>query len=222
MRASFDKVGSKFEAHVQATDFPCIGAKSALRRGQLEHVVAGDLRSGLHDATILKALVEFSRRHERDAVFVSCAVLFPQTPMLDEVGFEAALWDRLSALHRLDAGQHAWDPQVSGDPESTNFSMSLGGRAFYVVGMHSGASRKARRFETAALVFNPHSQFETLRADQRYDGLRETVASRDLTFAGSRNPMLAAHGSDSAARQYSGRAVAKNWTCPFKPSRDSR
>ncbi len=217
MHASFDKTSSTFQAHIQAGEFPCVGAKAALRRGQLEQVVAGDLRSCLHDAAILAALVAFSQRHEGDAVFVSCAVLFPETPTLDEVDFEAALWNRLGALHRMDAGHHAWDPQVSSDPESTNFSMSLGGRAFYVVGMHPGASRQARRLETAALVFNPHSQFETLRADGRYDALRDTVSSRDLALAGRNNPMLAAHGTVSAANQYSGRAVGQDWACPFRP-----
>ena len=29
------------------------------------------------------------------------------------------------------------------------------------------------------------------------------------------NPMLAEHGSLSAARQYSGRAVGEDWRCPF-------
>ncbi|MEO5628466.1 MAG: guanitoxin biosynthesis heme-dependent pre-guanitoxin N-hydroxylase GntA [Thermomonas sp.] len=218
MHALPEDHATRLDAHILDAGFPCVGAKSALRRGQLEHVVAGDLRCGRRDAEILTALVDFSQRHDRDAVFVSCAVIFPDTPLLDEGGFEVALWDRLSALHRLDAGQHAWDPQVSSDPASTNFSMSLGGHAFYVVGMHPGASRLARRFETAALVFNPHRQFETLRADGRYDALRETVAARDLAHSGSRNPMLAAHGTASAARQYSGRAVEQDWACPFRPS----
>ncbi len=221
MYASPEVAATSLDTHILDAGFPCVGAKSALRRGQLEQVVAGDLRCGRHDAEILKALVDFSRRHDRDAVFVSCAVLFPDTPPLDEQGFETALWDRLAALQMLDAGQHAWDPQVSSDPASANFSMSLGGQAFYVVGMHPGASRQARRFETATLVFNPHSQFETLRADGRYDALRETVAARDLALDGSRNPMLAAHGTASAARQYSGRAVAQDWACPFHPAQSS-
>lgn len=218
MFTHLDEVTNSLEAHILASEFPCVGAKSALRRGQLEQVVMGDLRCGSHDPDILDALVDFGRRHERNSVFVSCAVVFPDTPLLDETGFEIALWDRLASLHRLDTNQHAWDPAVSSDPAAANFSMSLGGRAFYVVGMHPGASRQARRFKTAALVFNPHTQFETLRADGRYEPLRETVAARDLALSGSRNPMLAAHGTVSAAHQYSGRVVAPDWVCPFQPS----
>ncbi len=218
MHASIAKPVSELETHILATDFPCVGAKSALHRGQLQALIAGDLRSGQHDAAIMDALGEFIRRNDRDAVFVSCAVMFPETPVLDEASFETALWRRLSALHEMDTKQHVWDQRVSSDPASANFSMSLGGQAFYVVGMHPGASRQARRLTSAALMFNPHQQFEILRADGRYEALRKTVATRDLALAGSRNPMLAAHGTTSAATQYSGRAVAKDWACPFQPS----
>ena len=93
--------------------------------------------------------------------------------------------------------------------------MSFGGEAFFVVGLHPRASRPARRFEAPAMVFNLHDQFEALRASGRYDRLRETILDRDLAMAGSLNPMLAPHGTESAARQYSGRAVGEGWECPF-------
>jgi len=93
--------------------------------------------------------------------------------------------------------------------------MSLGGRAFYVIGLHPGSSRPARRFRCAALVFNLHSQFETLRADGRYDKLREAITQRDIAYSGSRNPMLAVHGVASEARQYSGRQFDGRWRCLF-------
>ena len=218
MHPPIANAASDLETHILATDFPCVGAKSALHRGQLQELIAGDLRSCQHDAAILEALGVFIQQNDGDAVFVSFAVMFPDTPVLDETSFEAALWRRLSALHQLDANQHAWDPGVSSEPASANFSMSLGGRAFYVVGMHPGASRQARRITSAALVFNPHQQFEILRGEGRYEALRQTVASRDLALSGSRNPMLAAHGTSSAANQYSGRAVGKDWGCPFQPS----
>ena len=81
--------------------------------------------------------------------------------------------------------------------------------------MHPGASRKARRFGCAALVFNLHSQFETLRGDGRYEKLRAAITGRDIAFSGSRNPMMKRHGEASEARQYSGREVGARWRCPF-------
>jgi FPC/CPF motif-containing protein YcgG len=86
---------------------------------------------------------------------------------------------------------------------------------FFVVGLHPRASRLARRFETPAMVFNLHGQFETLRADGRYERLRDAILERDLAASGSINPMLAQHGTSSSARQYSGRVVGGDWRCPF-------
>ena len=93
--------------------------------------------------------------------------------------------------------------------------MSAGGKGFFVIGMHPGASRLARRFQCPVLVFNLHSQFEQLRADGRYDKLRSTIVARDIAFSGSGNPMLATYGQRSEARQYSGRRVDDDWVCPF-------
>ena len=45
--------------------------------------------------------------------------------------------------------------------------------------------------------------------------MRGTITARDIAVAGAPNPMLARHGSISEARQYSGRAVDKDWECPF-------
>jgi FPC/CPF motif-containing protein YcgG len=108
-----------------------------------------------------------------------------------------------------------YDRAVSADPESAHFSLSFGGEAFFIVGLHPRASRPARRFARPTMVFNLHDQFETLRAQGRYEGMREKILVRDEALAGSRNPMLARHGDASEARQYSGRAVEDGWKCPF-------
>ena len=47
--------------------------------------------------------------------------------------------------------------------------------------------------------------------------MRETIIERDAEFSGSVNPMLAVHGEESEARQYSGRVVDDDWVCPFRP-----
>jgi len=195
--------------------FPCVGAKSALAHEGIEFFEAGNLRSGEGDAALLARLQQFAAGAAPDALFVSFVALFPRTPRLDERSFETALWQRLQAMQRLDARAHAWDPSVSADPASPQFSLSLGGRAFYVIGVHPGASRKARRFACAALVFNLHSQFEALREDGRYEKLRAAITERDIAYDGTANPMLKAHGEASEARQYSGRQVGESWRCPF-------
>ena len=84
-----------------------------------------------------------------------------------------------------------------------------------MVGLHPQASRPARRFPRPAMIFNLHDQFEILRAQGKYETMREKILMRDEALAGSRNPMLARHGEMSEARQYSGRVVEEGWRCPF-------
>jgi FPC/CPF motif-containing protein YcgG len=108
---------------------------------------------------------------------------------------------------------------VSADPADPNFSLSFGGEAFFVVGLHPGASRPARRFPKPTLVFNIHDQFERLRSEGRYETMRKRILERDKALAGDINPMLARHGEASEAAQYSGRLVGEEWACPFRDKR---
>ncbi|MEO7634585.1 MAG: guanitoxin biosynthesis heme-dependent pre-guanitoxin N-hydroxylase GntA [Sphingomicrobium sp.] len=197
--------------------FPCVGAKAALNRDGMHFVVARNLASAWDDLRVLPALLDLSRRYRADPqLFQSLAVIFESGAPDDEEAFETLLWERLNSLTAKDEwlGQ-APDARVAHDPDDPHFAMSFGGEAFFVVGLHPRASRPARRFAHPALVFNLHDQFEQLRAQGRYDKLRETIIGRDIKLAGTPNPMLAPHGTHSAARQYSGRAVGADWACPF-------
>ena len=207
--------GRAFEAFVGAPEFPCLGAKASQAQHSLQCLCVRDIASARDDHRIATCLQDFAAR-QGEHLFVSLAVLFPCSPRLSECAFEAALWRRLRAIHAIDRSRHGWDDSVSDDPSSPHFSMSVGGKAFYVVGLHPAASRRARRFRCPVLVFNLHSQFERLRADGRYEKLRRAIVQRDIAYAGSANPMLAVHGMSPEARQYSGRQVGADWVCPFR------
>jgi hypothetical protein len=206
----------RFEAHIRHKAFPCVGAKSALSRGRMTTFVAGDIRCPRDDAAIHDALCDFVRAYRANpGPFQTFAVLFPTAEPLSEETFEQALWQRLKGLRQADAVKGCeYDGRVSADIDDARFSLSFGGEAFFVVGLHPGASRPARRFDTPVLVFNAHDQFERLRADGRYETLREAIVARDVALAGSPNTMLARHGEISEARQYSGRQVSGDWKCP--------
>lgn len=207
----------RFQAFVQNPEFPCVGAKSALARDQMRFVIGRDIRSAWDDLRILPGLHALAASYRADPVlFQSLIVLFEEDAGLDELAFETDLWARLQSLSDKDdwLGQQP-DPRVSHSPDDPHFSLSFGGEAFFVVGLHPGASRPARRFERPALVFNLHDQFERLRAEGKYEKLRGAIIERDIAIAGEPNPMLARHGSASEARQYSGRAVDEAWICPF-------
>jgi len=215
--AEREKIAADLKEFVANPDFPCVGAKAALRRHQLEIVVASDIRRNAFDRIVTRWLQYFAVRHDvGDKMFVSQAVIFMSDRALSEVEFETYLWQRLSAFHAIDAEDFHWDPNVDSDPDSPHFSLSLGGKGFFVVGLHPNSSRVARRFKYPTLVFNMHAQFEKLRDEGRYETLRATTIERDIALQGSANPMLARHGKGSAAAQYSGRQVGGKWKCPFR------
>ena len=208
-----------FRDFIGAAPFPCVGAKSALGKEQLTHLVLEDMRTGLEDRQLLTAFYRFVDGYRADpALFTSFAVSWRGPVGLAEDEFEALLWERLESLHQMDEARHGWDERVDSDPDSPHFSFSLRGEAFFVVGLHDRASRLARRFSYPTLVFNLHDQFERLRGEGRYQKLHDKIIERDVALQGSKNPMLARHGEAPAARQYSGRAVSDDWTCPFDPS----
>lgn len=205
---------------IRAAHFPCVGAKAALLRGQLAAIVLPDIRSGCGDERLHAALLAFIARARRaPTLFQSFAVIFEAPCDLGEPEFERRLWERVQSASDKDHDLgHPWDARVSSDPASPHFSLSFAGEAFFVVGLHPRASRPARRFRSPVLVFNMHAQFEQLRADGRYEGLRESILERDQRLAGSTNPMLNRFGDTSEARQYSGRLVSADWRCPFRPN----
>lgn len=208
-------------ARIAAADFPCVGAKSALARGSLKTLVCHSLASGWDDVRIHRELMDWADGYNADpAGLRSLAVVFAGPDDLDEASFEELMWERIQSFADKDhwLGQR-YDHRVSADPADPHFSLSFGGEAFFVVGLHPNASRPARRFPRPTLVFNLHAQFATLREEGKYERLRDKIIARDVALAGTHNPMLARHGEASEARQYSGRMVEEGWRCPFRDKR---
>ncbi len=207
-----------FHAFIRELQFPCVGAKAALAQDKMEIVIASDIRSSWDDLCIIERLLNFANSYkESPSLFRSFAVIFRESSNLSETDFEQHLWERVQSLSDKNSLFGAGtDSRVSADPENQHFSLSFGGEAFFVVGLHANASRLARRFERPALVFNLHDQFEQLRQQGRYERMRETILERDVSLSGSVNPMLRRHGEGSEARRYSGRAVGDKWCCPYE------
>jgi FPC/CPF motif-containing protein YcgG len=129
------------------------------------------------------------------------------------------LWATLQHLHDADTERHALASGVSDDPTNPHFSFSFAATAFFVVGLHAASSRASRRFAWPTLVFNPHDQFERLRADGQYARFQQVIRNAERELQGNVNPMLDDFGRRSEARQYSGRAVGNDWQCPFRAMR---
>ena len=211
------------ELHAMIADpaFPCLGAKSALARGTLKVLVCHSLASGWDDVRIHSELIEWAHAYRADPGGLrSLAAVFDGPEDLTEEHFEAAMWERIQSFADKDEWRgQLYDHRVSSDPSDPHFSLSFGGEAFFVIGLHPNASRPARRTPRPTLVFNLHDQFERLREEGRYERMRERIIERDVELAGNPNPMLARHGEASEASQYSGRMVGADWQCPFRDPR---
>ncbi len=203
---------------IRSESFPCVGAKSALALDQLVCFEAGDIACPAHDRQIHAAIADFGQGLNPDSpALTSLAVLFEPGAPLTEQAFEKALWRRLQALHDIDAKRGIpWAGNVSSDPHAREFGMSVAGVPYFIVGLHPGASRAARRFHRPALIFNSHDQFERMRSDGRYATMQSIIRKREVEQSGAINPMLAEFGEASEATQYAGRRVDPDWVCPFK------
>lgn len=209
-----------FQEFLAAKTFPCVGAKSALAHSTIETVEARDIRSAWDDLAIHQRLCQFGQTPTSSHALRSFAVLFAQPHDLSEVEFERHLWARLQSLCDKDRWlSYKYDPDVEADPQSPEFAFSVGGVAYFVVGMHPRSNRLSRRTPMPVLVFNPFAQFQELRARGAFNRMAQVTKKRDADLCGSENPMLADHGSASAARQFSGRRVTDDWICPFAPTR---
>jgi len=198
--------------------FPCTGAISAFSQKSYRLGLYPELASSSAARAVCHDLYEFC--HEFPAVddhFITFIAMFRGPAIQSEQHFEDTLWKQLQAMHTLDSNFFSWDKSVSSDPTSHHFSFSIGGRAMYVIGMHPESSRLARTRPYPTMVFNLHEQFDRLRARGKFEAMKQTIRVREMAFQGSTNPMLTSFGENSEARQYSGRAVPADWTCPFHP-----
>jgi uncharacterized protein len=208
-----------FIDHIADKLFPCIAARSALHNNQIRFINAMHIGCPHDDKRILHELYQFTDNYRaNDQTFHSAVILFDQPRALTEEQFDQFMWQRLQALHELDKQYFGYDHRVDPDPASKDFSFSVKEEAYFIIGMHPGSARPARRFKWPALVFNPHAQFEKLRNEHKYDKMQSVIRKRDLSFSGSVNPMLSDFGQSSEVYQYSGRKYVGDWKCPLKIS----
>ena len=202
--------------HILDESFSCVGAKAAMNGGLFRAGFYASLNTPATNATLACDLGIFAREQEASSTnYASFAAIFGGPAIRDEGEWESRLWTQLKDLHELDRRSFEWDPKVSSDPDNPAFSFSFAGTGFFVVGLNPVSSRLARRFSWAAMIFNPHAQFDRLRDINQYARLQSTIRAREIKLQGSLNPNLSEFGERSEARQYSGRAVEEKWKCPF-------
>lgn len=212
-----DKEGNHkelLEKFIIEKNHPCLMAQTVFQMDQVKIHTYEDFGSRKTARKILNDLKEYIDNYDFESnEFYTFLAVFKNQPDFSEKRFEELLWKQLQYLHEEDTEE--WDPLVKADPEDPDFSFSLGGKAFYMVGMHPNSSRKARQTPFPVIAFNLHWQFEKLREMNTYHTVRDKIRERDIELQGSINPMLEDFGKDSEAKQYSGRKVGEDWKCPF-------
>lgn len=210
------QINSDFREFVAGPGFSCLAGKGVVRGGEFRLGIYGDIASCESTRDLARDLREFLVPPARGSGSLrAMGAVFTGAMLPDEIHFERGLWEQLQQLHELDDTASDWDPSVADDPADPRFAFSFAGVACFVIGMHPHSSRVSRRFRYPAIVFNPHSQFDRLREAGTFERLCESVRDRELAIQGSINPNLADFGTQSEARQYSGRAVEPEWRCPF-------
>jgi len=211
------RLKEEFNSFVLDNNHPCVMAQTVFSMDDVilnSYPAFGSLETA---KDILKDLEEYISNYDFESNdFKTFLAVFPDSEDYSEIEFERILWKQLQNLHLSD--NCPWDKEVSNDPENEHFSFSLGGRAFYIVGLHPGSSRIARRSPYPAIAFNLHWQFEKLREMGTIENVRDKIRERDIELQGNINPMLQDFGKSSEAKQYSGRKVGKDWKCPFHNS----
>ncbi|MEJ8803185.1 guanitoxin biosynthesis heme-dependent pre-guanitoxin N-hydroxylase GntA [Pontibacter sp. H249] len=203
---------------ISDTDYPCVGAKAALNSGQYRLGVYDSIGADETTRQLGEDLKNYtSETLSTESEYMTLIAVFSDEAVA-EVDFEQKLWLQLQKLHDSEKHHQLWDPAVSNNPEESDFSFSYNGTAFFVVGLHPNASRKARRFAHTALAFNLHRQFEQLREKDVYENMQKVIRDREVAYDGSVNPMLSNFGEGLEAPQYSGRQVDESWKCPFHAS----
>ena len=209
----------EYLSFISSSEFPCVAARAAFAHKQIKCFVAGNMLCPADDKMILDFIYHFTDEYrESKSIYHSATIIFNGPEINNEEFFDQMLWKRLQSLCDLDAINYAYDKRVSDDPASPHFSFSLKEEAFFVIGLHPASSRITRRFKYPTLVFNPHDQFETLRQQDHYEHMKQTVRKRDIKISGSINPMLDDYGSTSETLQYSGRRYDSSWKCPLQIS----
>jgi hypothetical protein len=214
-------VRRQMEALVLDPDFPCLGARSAFQRKAYEFRLYPDMTDSAGLQRLGVDLQSFTdRRASMPGPFATFVACFeePRTGY-DEKMWDHLVWRCLMMLHRVD--QRRWSPEVDPDPDSPTFAFSFAGEAYFVVGLHPGASRHSRRFAYPALAFNAHEQFQQLRHNGEFERFQRAIRGREVRLQGSLNPNLADFGELSDARQYSGTPVGPDWRCPFHARQDA-
>jgi FPC/CPF motif-containing protein YcgG len=187
---------------IGSRSFPCIMAKAVAKTGHLELIQLSDFKDTQKFLNHIYSFVDHFRQNPRSLHSFVC--VFDKPDYFNLNIFEQGFWRFLEEINLRDKELHLPDPLVDSDPKSKKFSFSLKSEAFFILLLHPQSPRWSRRFHHPAIVYNPHKQFENLRAKGIFEKVRDLTRKRDKELQGSINPMLSDFGEETEVLQYTG------------------
>src|SRR5688500_9758515 len=152
-----DAIIHEFQNFINDETYPCVAARAALTRDHIPCLVADHMACPKDDLRILHFVYDFVKEYRSaNAALYSAAVIFRLPEVTSEEIFDNLLWQRLQSLSHMDARHHDYDKRVNSSPSNADFSFSLGGEAFFIIGLNPSSERRSRKFKYPAMVFNPH------------------------------------------------------------------
>lgn len=189
-----------------AQHHPCIGARAVMNNGNFHYSVLPDMESVLSAIEVIRIIEEYLAL--TDAVedpIKTLALIFVDTAGSPRE-YAQKYWQFLQLVHDVDAINHDWDPSVSSDISAPDFELSLCGRAMFTTTLNPASDRAARRSMYPVWVCNQIRQFDQLRHKGMFGTWQKKIreADSELDPSGKPNPILADHGTASAAGQLAG------------------
>ena len=192
---------------INQKNFPCIMAKTVSRIGYLETFTVQDIERTTNIIQFLKNIYQFiDHYHSSSNTLHSFVLIIESNEYRSFDFFEKQFWQFLLSVNYFDKILYAHDDRVHADPQSDHFSFSIMEEAFFILALHPQSPRWSRRFSKAAIVFNPHQQFENLRTNGLFNKVRNIIRQKDKLLQGFANPMLSDFGDRSEVYQYMGRS----------------
>jgi len=201
-------VNSVFKGVLGSPAYPCVGAKSAINRGNYclgiyaEMAERETTRNLCADFLAVVAEEKEAKRGALDRRTFAAAFVHPTCRSVEV--FHDRLWEQLRLMSEVDRTAFGWASDVSNDVQDPNFAFSFGGEAYFVIGMSPVSDRIARRFPWPLLVFNAHATLRALREAKMFERMKHVIRTRDSELEGEPNRHLFDHGVVSEASQYSG------------------
>lgn len=217
MEKTFEsEVHAEMKKLITQKDYPCVAALQSYYHNDFRIKTYKGLGQHSQRPTLREDLLDYLKTYnENRSEYFTFWAVFEDQDLMDEEEFEKRLWRELSALTSEETRDADADPRFSTNPEDKNFCFSLGGKAFFVVGLHKQSSRTSRQFPWPTLIFNVFEQFDQLAQQGKYHPMIKLNRQRDIRYQGSANPMALEHNDDWESIQFSGRNNSKQWKCPF-------